>query len=141
MELFQRLLLSYAPLVLHNGWLDLLFLYHTCHAPLPMSRDMLVADLAEMFESGGVYDTKAIARYHHSEERSFLEYVFKKALVDNQWLELLIPDYPALPSIAMEMIELPRIPVIPPTELEAIQVCKNTAVSGCSVVCGDVSLP
>ncbi len=130
MELFQRLLLSHAPLVLHNGWLDILFLYHTCHAPLPLSRDTLVADLAEMFERSGVFDTKAIARYHHSEESSFLEYIFKKTLADNQWLELLIPDYPTLPSVAMEMIELPRIPVIPPTELEAILVCQNTAVSG-----------
>ena len=133
-ELFQLLMLSSAPLVVHNGWVDLLFLYHTCHAPLPPTRDSLIADLAEMLERGGVYDTKAIARYHYSEERTFLEYIYKKALVRNQrqqwvWLNLVTTSYPTLTSSVTEDVLLPRIPDILISDLMSINVCPNFRVS------------
>lgn len=134
MDLFHRLLLCSAPLVLHNGWMDLLFLYHTCHAPLPPTRDAFIADLAELLEHGGLYDTKAIARYHFSEESSFLEYVYKKSLVCNQrsegvWLQLVGSQYPELPVRAVESVMLPWIPDVSTAELASITVCRNITVS------------
>lgn len=92
-------------------------------------------DLAQLCERGGVYDTKAIARYGHSEETSFLEYIYKKALVENEHdsegaeLKLIVPYYPTLPRVAVEMIPLPRIPDISPTELEELTMCQNVIVS------------
>ena len=64
------------PLVLHNGWLDLLFLYHCCYGPLPATSASLMADLVEMFP-GGVYDTKAMAQFQFREDATFLQYVFR----------------------------------------------------------------
>ncbi len=100
-----------------------------------MSHDSLVADLTQLTERGGVYDTKAIARYQQSEESSFLEYIYKKALVQNSrsseelYFELLVPDYPTLASVAMEMILLPRIPDVAPKKLEELKVCQSIIVS------------
>ncbi len=64
------------PLVLHNGWLDLLFLYHSFHGPLPPTSAALMADLTDMFPAG-IYDTKALAQFQHREDATFLEYVFR----------------------------------------------------------------
>lgn len=75
--LLAHILLHGKPVVLHNGWIDLLFLYHTFYAPLPRSLPSFMADLTEMFR-GGVYDTKAIAQYKVKEKATFLEYVFRK---------------------------------------------------------------
>ena len=68
------------PLVLHNGWVDILFLYGKAYAPLPPSLAILMADLSELFPSG-VYDTKAIACYRLNEEATFLEYLFRKRYI------------------------------------------------------------
>lgn len=74
--MLASLLQHRVPVVFHNGWLDILFLYHTCYGPLPSSSAALMADLTEMFPEG-IYDTKAIAQFQFFEEASFLEYVFR----------------------------------------------------------------
>ena len=76
--LFVHLLLHGCPLVVHNGLLDLVFLYHSCYSTLPPSLNVFAADLSEMFERGGVYDTKAITECHLGERISYLEYIFRK---------------------------------------------------------------
>ena len=63
-------------MIVHNGWLDLVFLYGHFYAPLPPSLGTLIADLDGMFE-GGVYDTKAIAEYRVAEKASYLEFLFR----------------------------------------------------------------
>ena len=82
---------------------------------------------------GGVYDTKAIARYHDNEERSYLEYIYKKALLNNQEytrLLLVLPSYSDLTDRAVDLITLPRVPLIPHSELATIRICQHFAVSG-----------
>ena len=76
-SLLATLLAVGKPLVVHNGWIDLLFLYGNLYSPLPPSLGMLIADMSEMFV-GGVYDTKAIAQYEVPQEATFLEYLFRK---------------------------------------------------------------
>ena len=137
-HLFTRVLLSPAPLILHNGLVDLLFLYHSFYAPLPPTLNSFMADLSEMLGPDGLYDTKAITEYKLGEERSFLEYVYKKALIGNQrreesgvhYLELLFAEYTALPESGFERVAvLSRQPSIPISELVEIDMCPSIAVS------------
>ena len=76
-SLLATILATRKPIVVHNGWIDLLFLYGHFYAPLPPSFGTLMADLVELFQCG-VYDTKAIAQFEVAEEASFLEYLFRK---------------------------------------------------------------
>lgn len=74
--LFSHVLDAHVPVVLHNGWLDLLFLYHSCYGPLPSTSGSFMADLLEMFPVG-LYDTKGLAQFKFAEQASYLEYVFR----------------------------------------------------------------
>ncbi|KAK9766514.1 hypothetical protein K7432_004338 [Basidiobolus ranarum] len=76
-HIFRHLLASKAPVVLHNGLLDIMFLYHGFYASLPKKLDTFLADLSDMFPLG-IYDTKYIADYLTREKASFLSYLYKK---------------------------------------------------------------
>lgn len=76
-DLFRVILSSKKPIVLHNGFVDLVFLYQHLHGNLPRSFQDFVADLTVMF-TGGIVDTKYIAEFHRRETASFLEYLFRK---------------------------------------------------------------
>ena len=76
-SLFAHIISAGCPLILHNGLVDLLFLYSHFYAPLPSKLDVFMADLSELF-TGGLYDTKVIAEQLLNEPASFLEYVFRK---------------------------------------------------------------
>jgi len=65
------------PIVVHNGLMDLMFLYQSFFSPLPDKLDIFLADLSKMFPTG-IYDTKYIADYVIRESSSFLSYLFRK---------------------------------------------------------------
>jgi target of EGR1 protein 1 len=79
-SLFDTLVTAGRPLIVHNGWLDLLFLYHGLYAPLPNKLKSFIADLCEMF-SGGIWDTKYTSDYINREPASFLALLYRKWLV------------------------------------------------------------
>lgn len=65
------------PVVLHNGLLDLLFIYRAFYAELPDKLGVFIADLSEMFVSG-LFDTKYVSDYVTRERISYLAYLFRK---------------------------------------------------------------
>ena len=86
-ELITEISQSSRPLALHNGFIDLIFLYQNFYAKCPESLMKFLADVEEIF-SGGLYDTKYIADFHEHSAASFLEYLYKKALYNNTQAKL-----------------------------------------------------
>lgn len=97
-HLFRELVSMKVPVILHNGLVDLMFLYENLYTSLPTSSGTFLADLADMFP-GGLVDTKYITDYEHIMPASYLEYVFRKCQKDNTGADLKCvlhyPHYPA----------------------------------------------
>lgn len=86
-SIFNTIILSsrqrFVPVVVHNGFMDLMFLYETFHTSLPPSLHTFVADLTDLFPCG-LYDTKYTSDYIDREQTSYLVYLFSKYLRLNQ---------------------------------------------------------
>ena len=80
-ELIQLILCK--TIVVHNGFLDLMFIYHSLYAKLPKSFPTFIADLDDICTQG-IYDTKYISDYCVREPASFLELLYKKACRSNR---------------------------------------------------------
>ncbi|KAF8937265.1 ribonuclease CAF1 [Dissophora ornata] len=76
-SIFKRIMTRQVPVAVHNGFLDLIFLYYSFYADLPPKLSTFVADLSDMFPAG-LFDTKYISDYITRERSSFLAYLFRK---------------------------------------------------------------
>ncbi|GMS87084.1 hypothetical protein PENTCL1PPCAC_9259, partial [Pristionchus entomophagus] len=90
-SLLDELLSPRAPIALHNGLVDLVFLYTHFYTTPPPTLSQFIADLADLFPTGEeqddevapVVDSKFIAEFQERMPASYLEYVFRKSQRDN----------------------------------------------------------
>lgn len=76
-HIFSKILEHRKPLIVHNGLMDVIFLYQSFYCDLPKKNDTFAADLDDLFPQG-IYDTKYLAEFHQSMPATYLEYLFKK---------------------------------------------------------------
>ncbi|CAJ0585815.1 unnamed protein product, partial [Mesorhabditis spiculigera] len=83
-RIFTTILLARKPVALHNGWLDMCFLYQQLYTPLPEKLKDFLAALSELFPpESALIDSKYLAEYTTRMKGSFLEYVFRRCQRDN----------------------------------------------------------
>ncbi|KAG1702066.1 Target of EGR1 protein 1 [Nymphon striatum] len=81
-NIFEEIIRHKKSIIVHNGFVDMIFLYQNLYADAPKSLSIFIADLCDMFPAG-ICDTKYIAEYHARTNASYLEYIFKKSKKDN----------------------------------------------------------
>ncbi|XP_063901740.1 target of EGR1 protein 1-like isoform X1 [Zophobas morio] len=122
-KLFLEISNSNLRVVLHNGFIDLIFLYQAFYADLPSSLETFVADVSCLFR-GGIADTKYIADYQVRDDASFLEYLFwkrMKTMATENFASvsisnlLLASSFDPLINIRMNEIDLFDLSRAPPT--------------------------
>ena len=76
-QVFNLILKEQKPIVFHNGFMDLMFMYQSFYTNLPKKCDNFAADLNDMFPNG-IYDTKYLVELTQTFPATYLEYLFKK---------------------------------------------------------------
>ena len=141
-QVVLQIIRSQVPIVVHNGFCDLLFLYHHFYDNLPDRADVFQQNVNDLFR-GGVYDTKYISFDSEDLSCSYLSYIFKKIHRNNvikqassaKHVEILFPKFNSLkPTINIpckvgrkfnELLKGNNISLQP-----CLQICEKFAQSG-----------
>ncbi|CAG9531799.1 unnamed protein product [Cercopithifilaria johnstoni] len=85
--LWHEVLCAAVPITVHNGLIDLAFIYQHFYSVLPETFSEFVVNVSDWFllpgDIPGLYDSKYIAEYIARFKASFLEYVFRKCQREN----------------------------------------------------------
>ncbi|VDK81797.1 unnamed protein product [Litomosoides sigmodontis] len=85
--LWHEVLCAGIPITLHNGLIDLAFIYQHFYCILPETFSEFIVNVSDWFllpgDIPGLYDSKYIAEYITRFKASFLEYVFRKCQREN----------------------------------------------------------
>ncbi|KAM3718640.1 Target of EGR1 protein [Dirofilaria immitis] len=85
--LWREVLCAAVPITLHNGLIDLTFIYQHFYSILPEAFNEFVVNISDWFllpgDIPGLFDSKFIAEYITRFKASFLEYVFRKCQREN----------------------------------------------------------
>ncbi|VBB27199.1 unnamed protein product [Acanthocheilonema viteae] len=85
--LWHEVLCAAVPITLHNGLIDLTFIYQHFYSVLPETFNEFIVNISDWFllpgDIPGLYDSKYIAEYITRFKASFLEYVFRKCQREN----------------------------------------------------------
>ncbi|KAJ9056946.1 hypothetical protein DSO57_1027231 [Entomophthora muscae] len=108
-EIIMELLSSKAALVVHNGLLDLMFIYHSFYADLPSKFSTFLTDVADWAESGGLFDTKCLSEYVTRDGASYLSFLFNKSLREQAVLHHLLKDKTPISLKSFSVVMQPRI--------------------------------
>ncbi|VDM99200.1 unnamed protein product, partial [Onchocerca ochengi] len=80
--LWHEVLCAAVPITLHNGLIDLTFIYQHFYSVLPKTFSEFIVNVSDWFllpgDIPGLFDSKYIAEYVTRFKASFLEYVFRK---------------------------------------------------------------
>lgn len=79
-DLWQVLAASGKPLVMHNGLVDLFFIWKTFFSPLPPLYSDWLSAFVEAFP-GGVFDTKLLAEHLAHDQATYLQHMFHTAIL------------------------------------------------------------
>lgn len=90
-EIFVIMRMKKIPLVLHNGFMDLLYLYQHFITDLPDKFECFVYDINAIFP-GGIYDTKYMAERKIGEKKHYLPYLYVKHQYTEQAPALQVED-------------------------------------------------
>lgn len=84
-SLWREILIANVPLTLHNGLVDLIFLYQHFYSELPLTLAEFLANISDWFAgaASSVFDSKYLAEFSARMNASYLEYVFRKCQRDN----------------------------------------------------------
>lgn len=77
--LLWRLGRAYVPIIVHNGLMDLMFLFSAFHGPLPTTLNLFIATLLDSVPAG-IFDTKHLVSTVRPERASFLAFLYARAV-------------------------------------------------------------
>ena len=106
-RLLWRLGRAGIPIIVHNGFIDLLFLYSSFEGSLPKTLGGFVAALVDCLPAG-VFDTKLLAMGPAKDTRTFLSYLYARSVMDQKVRVIEPKNVPVAQKFDPSMLEIEK---------------------------------